>query len=82
MEGDGFVNVCAKSLSLRICLYVLPCKLMSSTVYVKRKEPKKAEEGFIELLKIVGAIMNDSKWKDVHTNPQLIHAHVFTLTHR
>ncbi|KAG8729188.1 hypothetical protein FRC11_009330, partial [Ceratobasidium sp. 423] len=32
---------------------------------VKRKEAKKAEDGFIELLKTVDGITRDSEWKDV-----------------
>ncbi|KAH7326818.1 hypothetical protein B0J17DRAFT_741198 [Rhizoctonia solani] len=32
---------------------------------VKRKEAKKAEDGFIELLKTVDGLMKDSEWKDV-----------------
>ncbi|KEP47419.1 WW domain protein [Rhizoctonia solani 123E] len=32
---------------------------------VKRKEAKKAEEGFIELLRTVDGITRDSEWKDV-----------------
>jgi hypothetical protein len=63
-------------------LYIVPHNARLIAYIVKRREAKKAEDDFAELLKTVDGVTKDSEWKDVRTYRQPMGDHVLTTSCR